>query len=1402
MSGESSERFVMLNDLADEFAERYRRGERPALQSYIDRHPELADLIREFFPAMVEMEQVKEDREIAGEPAPSGPLPPLGRLGDYRIIREIGRGGMGVVYEAEQVSLGRHVALKVLPKSRLHDANAQSRFEREARSAAKLHHTNIVPVFGVGEQDGMPYYVMQFIQGLGLDEVLEELKKLQPGNTNGGGCAEGELGGVMNAGQVSQTAVESNGGPGNRRRGELSAAEIAHSLFVGEFEPTRDAQHGEGPLEERPGVFGAIGQRSDGHRTPVLSDSFMITSSSLVFAGMGRDRSKSSSRKQTYWQSVASVGVQVADALEYAHKQGINHRDIKPSNLLLDTHGTVWVTDFGLAKVNDQQNLTQTGDVLGTLRYMPPEAFEGKTDARSDTYSLGLTLYEMLAFRPAFAERERHRLIKQVIQEEPTRLGLANRAVPRDLATIIHKAIDRDPARRYATAAELAADLHRFLNDEPIKARRISAFERFSRWSRRHPGVATSLVVIGLMVLLGLAGVGIALERFRQQAQVQTLLAADRDVERSKAMQAKEHVETASRKLALALTDMHTSQGLVAGERGDPAQAVLWFANAVRLASEDPGRQRLNRIRARTWARGAFTPLHGFRRAGDYGAFEQFSFHPGGRYLLVQGGPKREGPDLPSGLGIWDLEREQPLPLPEATATASSATWSPDGRKLAFGDNSGSVTVASFPGSDVEEQFLFDSPVSWLSFSPDGRLLAIAAGSTVRVWDCQARTFATQELRHPAGLDAVIFNPRGDRLATACRDGRCRVYALAHDSAEPLFAPVSHVSKRPGIVPGAKATPPLFVADGRDLVTRSEKDLLWWNAESGAKIRSVRREYMDRMSLLDRTYDAEVHNKSVPLLDNAGVAMTLSPSGKYLAVGEGRAGLGIAQLFEAEAGRALFTFEYRNLVAPIAFSPDSTRLLVGSTDRTAEIRSVRSGQLIGQPLTHPAGIYHVGFAPDGRSFATVQDGGMIRVWALPRQNPSSYRLALDGQYSFGKISPDGKHLLPAGMNQSGCTMASTRVYELRTGQPAGPRLQPGGVILGAAFAPDGRHVAMLSGRRGQPPLAHFWDWRSGKPALAPASLPSDPRWLDYSPDGKRLAVICGDGELLLIETVNGQVAARWRTARQLSDSGAYTHGNGVVRFGPDGRTVFVWGLAKKVPAYDVETGKVRYELAHAEPCHSVVFSPDGRHVVTAAYDKKARVWDYATGEPGATPIQHPDWVFDAHFHPDGQHLLTACRDGRARVWDWQSGRLVSPAFEHSDEVHAAAFTTDGSFMVTASLDKTARVWDWRTGTPVAPPFALRGKGLNVTVSPDGRRVVIGGFSDALDIMDLDDLYAADEDELDVDDLCLGAELLSGQRIHEGGGVTNLTDDEWLERWQEFRRRHPERAARVLAGSAR
>jgi serine/threonine protein kinase/formylglycine-generating enzyme required for sulfatase activity len=482
MAADNSEQFVLLNHLAEDFAARYRRGEHPSLQEYIDRHPELADDIREFFPALAVMEQIKDDRQVAVEQAASFALPPLERLGDFRIIREIGHGGMGVVYEAEQVSLGRHVALKVLPKQLLADARTKQRFEREARAAAKLHHTNIVPVFGVGEHDGLPYYAMQFIPGLGLDEVLEELQRLQPGKP-GSGSTPGPTGGELRV-----------------ARKDVSAAGVAQSLLTGRFTLAGEKAEDAPAARVDPTV---VADQAPSVETPVagrLSDTFSLSSSSVVLPGTGR---QSGNKPLTYWQSVARIGVQVADALEYAHCQGILHRDIKPSNLLLDTSGTVWVTDFGLAKADDQQNLTHTGDIIGTLRYMPPEAFNGKTDARSDIYSLGLTLYELLALRPAFDEADRNKLVKQVMHDDSVRPRKVNAGVPRDLETLVLKAIARDPAHRYQTAGALADDLQRFLDGRPITARPVGHIERAVKWVKRNPVVTGAALAVVLALAVG-----------------------------------------------------------------------------------------------------------------------------------------------------------------------------------------------------------------------------------------------------------------------------------------------------------------------------------------------------------------------------------------------------------------------------------------------------------------------------------------------------------------------------------------------------------------------------------------------------------------------------------------------------------------------------------------------------------------------------------------------------------------------------------------------------------------------------------------------------------------------------------------------------------------------------------
>jgi serine/threonine protein kinase/tetratricopeptide (TPR) repeat protein len=529
----SESRSGLVLELAEEFLDRYRAGQRPPLREYIERHPELAAEIREVFPAMAMMENIAlADESLADESlavdstgaAHSPKAPRVEQLGDFRVLREIGRGGMGVVYEAEQISLGRHVALKLLPSQLLRDAKQKHRFEREAKSAARLHHTNIVPVFGVGEHEETPYYVMQFIQGLGLDEVLAELKRMQGG--------------------ADAPATRGSSEPRVAREG-VTAADVARSLMTGRFVPAQAEFEPEATVEAtESGVRSPSPAIASSAASGRLSDAFSPSSSSaslLGTSGEGTARRK----KSTYWQGVARIGVQVAHALDYAHKQGIVHRDIKPSNLLLDNQGTIWVTDFGLAKANDQQDLTHTGDLLGTLRYMPPEAFEGKSGPLGDVYSLGLTLYEMLAFRPAFGEKDRGRLARQVTTMVAERLGKLNPEIPRDLETIVHKAIERDPAHRYPSSAALAADLQRFVDDEPIEARRIKARERLTRWARHNPGLSASLAALGLMLVALAVGSTLAAARFRSTARAMTALAAEREAERVNALRAKAEADHA-----------------------------------------------------------------------------------------------------------------------------------------------------------------------------------------------------------------------------------------------------------------------------------------------------------------------------------------------------------------------------------------------------------------------------------------------------------------------------------------------------------------------------------------------------------------------------------------------------------------------------------------------------------------------------------------------------------------------------------------------------------------------------------------------------------------------------------------------------------------------------------------
>jgi serine/threonine protein kinase len=480
--------------LIDEVTAKLQAGVPVDVEAYAQEHPEHAKALRRLLPALDLLADLGSS-EIAGSVISAAALLPedgiTGTLGDFRILREVGRGGMGVVYEAEQISLGRRVALKVLPFAAALDPKQLQRFRNEAQAAAQLHHPHIVPVHAVGCERGVPFYAMQFIDGQTVAALIRELRQ--------------------------EARIEDRG---SKAQGEAATVE----------------------------------DRGPGHDTRSC-----------------HPRSSILDPRSSFFRTVARLGVQAAEALEHAHQLGVVHRDIKPANLLVDGGGCLWITDFGLARFRGETNLTLTGDLLGTVRYMSPEQALGprqRMDHRTDIYSLGATLYELLTLEPVHAGSDRQELLRQIGSVAPQPPRRLNPELPADLETIVLKALDKEPEGRYATAQELADDLRRFLEDKPIQARRPTLIQRARKWARRHkPVVAAGLAVL-LMGVVAWALSTVLILRQRDEARAQRQLAQEQE----QVAQAQREAAHTQRELARrAVDEMYTEV------------AEKWLANQPHL---------------------------------------------------------------------------------------------------------------------------------------------------------------------------------------------------------------------------------------------------------------------------------------------------------------------------------------------------------------------------------------------------------------------------------------------------------------------------------------------------------------------------------------------------------------------------------------------------------------------------------------------------------------------------------------------------------------------------------------------------------------------------------------------------------------------------------------------------
>ncbi len=665
----------LLGQAASEFLAAVSRGENPSVGDYAQRYPAIASLIEEVLPAvaMLNGSQVEQDNSQASQ------LPK--KLGDFQIIQKIGCGGMGVVYEAEQLSVGRRVALKILPLTAMLDETRLERFQLEVRAAATLDHPHCVPIYAVGEDQGVHYYAMKLILGQTLAEVIHELQEndRQPGRS------------------IKQTS--SNG----KLNGQLA------------LEQTRTQQ--------------------DDRTEASPSDSLSISWSS---------------KSQKYFRQIAKLGVQAAEALHHAHERGIVHRDIKPSNLMLDAEGSIWITDFGLARIEADAGLTMTGDFLGTLRYMSPEQALGKralVDHRSDIYSLGITLYELLALRPAIEGEDRAKILRDFAENEPPSLSKRVPSIPMELETIIGKAIEKKPNDRYATAGELADDLGRYLRHEPILAKRSTPTERTIKWVRRHP-TAASMIAVSLIAVASVVGLSL-----RHASELQQSL---QKVVQNQALM--EHY--------VYMADINLAHRAWEDNDLRACENIL----LKHLPKDDHGPPG---IEWRLLWRLSHPPVTTLDTVES--ALYTMTFSPQGDVYVVAGED--------SVVRFYEAASDRLIDaFPTDQIEINSVDFSPDGLHLATAGDDGSVKIWNWSDRTLKREFQATAgKADGAKYLPDGkRVITWGKSPTVYLWDLESKEKISSFESPGSPLESVCLSTDGKWLFTGGRYGQLTLFDVEH----------------------------------------------------------------------------------------------------------------------------------------------------------------------------------------------------------------------------------------------------------------------------------------------------------------------------------------------------------------------------------------------------------------------------------------------------------------------------------------------------------------------------------------------------------------------------------------------------------------------------------------------
>ncbi len=1185
---------------------------------------------------------------------------------DYELLELISSGGMGVVYRARQVSLGRIVALKMV----LNAVRDKTRFRIEAEAVASLHHANIVSIHEVGEFEGQPFLSMQYIAGGTLHDHLKP-----------------------------------------------------------------------GPMAPK----------------------------------------------------AAAVLVRtIANAVHYAHQRGILHRDLKPANVLLDSEHRPFVTDFGLAKqIGNSLELTRSGAIIGTPGYMAPEQAMGQVKSitiQADVYGLGAILYATLTGNAPFKSDSELLTLRKVIEEPPVSPRAHRPELDRNLETICLKCLEKSPALRYGSARQLADDLSRFLQGEPVSARPVGMLERRWRWCARNPAMAITAFFAGLMLTaLVMISLGFAWREY--VAKMNSEFASIREAAMTEAVKLA-HVDAASKnqKAQQAVAELYTTNGLWAARTDLHGESLLWFARAAALEGIGPTAISDSRSRCLSWLSESPKPLAAFQLPAP---IHTTTFQDDWRCWHLSETLSEVMFKSGDDFGIWNFDTDEIWRPIGRGLPVSSAAWSNDGKLLAIGSSSGELRLVDAATKATVRTVFFDAEITSICFSTSGHKIVVGYSNRLTIVDSSD---LNRELDWELLTSSFIskFAHTDTMISVVTRDGNVTVYDLAEAVPNQILQVPCY------LVPSTDSAAPFiaeFSEDGTKLFVRTEER---------------------RIRIFDCSDGSQLGQ---PILTGTTLSVALSHNQSHCVVG----GDSYARIQSIKWRQEQpYYVRHQNRLShddAVTFAAFGGQKLVATSGRDQIVRLWNVGEekppggLFNErdiplaTLAHTDNVVGMLFHENGSRLMTLQRDGLIRIWHVPSFAPPGYTVQGNSGGTTLK-SINANHWLIAGSSSLASKVVNASLRRLRDGVVVAETplhsSTDKGFLLDAVMTADQSKLVSLHANpvRSDNTMVttdatagtiQVWEFPEGRPFGPSIPLHAEPRYVTLHPTKALAAVFLVNMEIVLVDLKDTSIIATLtlptfphdqRPADIESVLKPDDFRNGQLQFSSAGDYLLAWGIGKGFCVWDWQGKKQKFATDFADnwTIRHLAISVVGNQLAMACDDtNRVALLDFSDGKT-LRELEFAAKIRSVEFSNNGQEILIACEDGRARIVDLIQENRKSIELIHNKKVLDACFSPDGSSIATLTSEMRVYLWNVRDRQWYLKPMPVPKGTTEIAYSPDSMYLFTMGIGDESRIIDLNSYDGSRH--LDLNYVTMLGELLSAKSIGDGG-IVNLTSSDWLQRWKAY-----------------